>query len=261
MTHSGTQGETAALTERRPSARTALKPPSFGGRLPRHLGVIVDGNRRWARAVGASTVDGHTRGAEKIREMLGWCEELGIEHVTVWMLSTDNLSRHPDELVALFGIIEDTVERVVAAGFDVQLAGCTDVLPDPTRERIETVLAGSHGTRAVQVNLAIGYGGRREIVDGVRSLVQDLAASGLSAQEIAEQITVERLGERLYTAGQPDPDLVIRTSGEQRTSGFLLWQSVHTELWFTSTHWPAFEKTEFLEALADFCRRDRRFGS
>lgn len=230
-------------------------------RLPRHVGVIVDGNRRWAKASGASTEEGHRQGAARITELLTWCEELGIPLVTVWMLSTDNFSRPPAELEALYEIIAGAVEECSGAGYAVRIAGSPELLPPRVHARIEDVLARTQPTKALVVNLAIGYGGRQEIVDAVREIVLDGAAAGLAPEEVAASISIDAISEHLYTRGQPDPDLIIRTSGEQRMSGFLLWQSVHAEYWFCETYWPGFRRTDFLRALRDYTRRERRFGS
>lgn len=229
--------------------------------LPRHLGVIVDGNRRWAKASGASTVEGHRQGAAKILEFLTWCEELQIPLVTVWMLSRDNLRRAPEELEPLIEIITGAVQQIADAGFTVRLTGSIEVLPEGARTVLTSVIDGASASRALTVNVAIGYGGREEIVDAVRELVRDLGAQGRGVEEIAEAITVDSIAEHLYTRGQPDPDLIIRTSGEQRLSGFLLWQSVHSEFWFCETYWPGFRKIDLLRALRGFCRRERRFGA
>lgn len=229
--------------------------------LPRHLGVIVDGNRRWARAAGATTADGHRVGAAKILEFLGWCDDLGIPLVTVWMLSTDNLRRPADELEPLFQIITGAVTDIIESGYRVRLTGSADILPTEVRDAIAQAQSASAPCKDLTVNVAIGYGGREEIVDAVREIVREHGAAGHSADEIADAISVESIAEHLYTRGQPDPDLIIRTSGEQRLSGFLLWQSVHSEFWFCETYWPGFRRVDLLRALREFCRRERRFGA
>ncbi|MBK0331163.1 isoprenyl transferase [Brachybacterium sp. MASK1Z-5] len=229
--------------------------------LPQHLGVIVDGNRRWAKASGITTAEGHRQGGAKITEFLTWCEELEIPLVTVWMLSTDNLRRGADELALLFEIIAETVESIAGAGYTVRLAGSVESLPEATRERVAAVQERSTPSKSLTVNVAIGYGGREEIVDAVRELVRDLGAEGRSPDEIAEAISMEGIGEHLYTRGQPDPDLIIRSSGEQRLSGFLMWQSAHSEFWFCETNWPGFRRVDLLRALRDYCQRERRFGA
>jgi short-chain Z-isoprenyl diphosphate synthase len=229
--------------------------------LPQHLDVIVDGNRRWAKAAGESTAQGHRVGAAKIVEFLSWCEGLGIPLVTVWMLSTDNFRRPPEELGALYGIITSTIEQITDAGYCVRLTGSADSLPEEMRAGIERLQQETAPESRLTVNVAIGYGGREEIVDAVRELVRDLGARGMDADGIAEAISVGSIAEHLYTRGQPDPDLIIRTSGEQRLSGFLLWQSVHSEFWFCETYWPGFRRIDLLRALRDYCRRERRFGA
>lgn len=228
--------------------------------LPHHIGVIVDGNRRWAKETGGSTADGHRRGGEKILELLSWCEEVDIRLVTVWLLSVDNLKRPAAELEALFGIIVDTVGRIADAGYAVRLAGNSDILPERVRQDVQQAIEGKDVRRSVSVNVAIGYGGREEIVRAVQELVRDLHQKGLSGEDLVQQISAESIADHLYTRGQPDPDLIIRTSGEQRLSGFLLWQSVHSEFWFTETHWPGFRRVDFLRALREYAKRDRRFG-
>jgi short-chain Z-isoprenyl diphosphate synthase len=229
--------------------------------VPRHVGVMLDGNRRWARAAGMSTVDGHQSGADKIPVFLGWCEEVGVEVVTLWMLSTDNLSRPKEELVPLLGIIEQAVRDLAATGhWRVHPVGALDLLPATTSAVLkEAEQATAHHT-GILVNVAVGYGGRHEIADAVRKLLQEQAAMGTSVEQLAEMIDVEHIARHLYTSGQPDPDLVIRTSGEQRLSGFLLWQSAHSEFYFCEAYWPAFRKVDFLRALRDYANRQRRFG-
>lgn len=229
--------------------------------LPQHLGVIVDGNRRWAKSTGATTAEGHRMGAAKILEFLSWCQDLEIPLVTVWLLSTDNVRRPVDELAALYGIIGAAVEQIADAGYCVRLTGSLDSLPAEGRRVLEKAIEGATPTSSLTVNVAIGYGGREEIVDAVRELVLDLGREGRSPEEIAAAISTESIAEHLYTRGQPDPDLIIRTSGEQRLSGFLLWQSVHSEYWFCETYWPGFRRVDLLRALRDFCKRERRFGA
>jgi short-chain Z-isoprenyl diphosphate synthase len=230
---------------------------------PRHIGVILDGNRRWAKASGATTREGHQAGAAKILEFLGWCDEVGVEMVTLWLLSTDNLvGRPPDELSALFGICEDAVGQIAATGrWRVHPVGALDLLPAPTSGYLKEVEDATRDIEGLHVNIAMGYGGRREIADAVRSLLYAHAAQGTSIEELAEILDVEHIAEHLYTRGQPDPDLVIRTSGEQRLSGFLLWQSAHSEFSFVEALWPAFRKVDFLRALRQFAQRERRYGA
>jgi len=231
-------------------------------RVPRHVGVILDGNRRWAKAAGAPTSRGHRAGADKIDELLGWCEEVGVEHVTLWLLSTDNLGRPVAELRPLMTIIENTVSRLGdTRRWRVHPVGALDLLPAETARVLKEVGTATAGVEGMTVNVAVGYGGRREIADAVRSLLHDHAERGTSIEQLAEILDVEHIAEHLYTRGQPDPDLVIRTSGEQRLGGFLLWQSAHSEFYFCEAYWPDFRRVDFLRALRSYAERRRRYGS
>ncbi|MGW8378778.1 isoprenyl transferase [Streptomyces sp. ODS28] len=231
-------------------------------RGPKHIGVILDGNRRWAKASGGTTEQGHKAGATKIQEMLGWCTETDVEVVTLWLLSTDNLNRPEEELLPLLGIIEDTVRDLAADGrWRVHHVGQLDLLPAGTQRVLKEAEHQAGDNDGILVNVAVGYGGRQEITDAVRSLMSDRAEQGVTLDELAEKLTVEDISEHLYTRGQPDPDLVIRTSGEQRLSGFMLWQSAHSEYYFCEVFWPAFRKVDFLRALRDFAVRHRRYGN
>jgi len=230
--------------------------------IPRHVGVILDGNRRWARAYGAQAAQGHQAGADKIHELLGWCEEVGVEVVTLWLLSTDNLNRPEAELRPLLTIIEETVADLASAGrWRVHPVGALDLLPDGTARLLKEADDATAGIDGVHVNIAVGYGGRREIADAFRSLLQEHASKGTSIEDLAQLLDVEHIAEHLYTRGQPDPDLVIRTSGEQRLSGFLLWQSAHSEFYFCEAFWPDFRRVDFLRGLRNYAARHRRFGS
>ncbi|MDR2254379.1 MAG: isoprenyl transferase [Bifidobacteriaceae bacterium] len=232
-----------------------------GAAVPRHVGVILDGNRRWAKVAGEPAATGHRAGADKIDDLLSWSEEAGVELVTLWMLSTDNLARPADELATLLRIIEETVARLARDGkWRVRVMGALELLPAATAERLHQAEAATADVAGLGVNVAIGYGGRREIADAVRSLLAAKARAGMSIEQLAETLEVEHIAEHLYTRGQPDPDLVIRTSGEQRLSGFLLWQSVHTEYYFCEAYWPAFRKVDFLRALRSYAARERRLG-
>jgi short-chain Z-isoprenyl diphosphate synthase len=224
----------------------------------------MDGNRRWAREMGLDDPShGHRAGAEKIEQVLGWCRDSGVEVVTLWLLSTDNLSRPTAELAPLLRIIEGVITNLAADGkpWDVRVVGALDLLPADTARLLKEAADGTDGRSGPVVNVAIGYGGRREIADAVRSLLQEHVSRGTTIEELAEVLDVDHIGEHMYTRGQPDPDLVIRTSGEQRLSGFLLWQSAHSEFYFCDAYWPAFRRTHFLRALRDYANRHRRFGS
>jgi len=234
--------------------------------LPRHIAVLCDGNRRWARDAGHDDVSvGYRVGAAKIAEMLRWCADAGIEMATVYLLSTENLQRDPDELASLIEIITDVVEEICAPAnhWSVRTVGDLELLGDEQARRLREAVEGTVSTAAngsFHVNVAVGYGGRQEIVDAVRALLGKQLANGATAEQLIEAVTIDGISENLYTSGQPDPDLVIRTSGEQRLSGFLLWQSAYSEMWFTEAHWPAFRRVDLLRALRDYSRRHRRFG-
>lgn len=229
--------------------------------IPRHIGILVDGNRRWAKLYGADTSAGHRAGAANVLEFLGWCDEVGVEVVTLWLLSTDNLSRPSTELSSLYTIIDDLVGRIAATGrWRVHPVGSLDLLPAGLSRSLKEHEEETRGVVGLHVNVAVGYGGRREIADAVRSMLYEYSARGMSIEELADVIDVEHIAEHLYTRGQPDPDLVIRTSGEQRLSGFLLWQSAHSEFYFCEALWPDFRKVDFLRALRSYADRHRRFG-
>ena len=230
--------------------------------LPRHVGVMLDGNRRWARERGAGTKEGHQAGADNIANFLGWCEEAGVEVVTLWLLSTDNLNRPPAELAPLLTIIETAVADLAETRrWRINPVGSPDLLPAETARRLKESADATRDVTGMVVNVAVGYGGRQEITDAVRSMLVSHAANGTSIEELAESLEVEHIAEHLYTKGQPDPDLVIRTSGEQRLSGFLLWQSAHSEFYFCEAYWPDFRHVDFLRALRAYAERNRRFGN
>ncbi len=231
-------------------------------KIPHHIGVMCDGNRRWAKAFGEELEGGYVAGADKIEEFLGWCDQLHVKVVTLWLLSTDNLSRSPAETGPLMRVIEDLVDELASTGkWRILPVGALDLLPAATARRLKAAAERTATVDGMAVNIAVAYGGRRELADAVRSLLHDRAAQGTTIEELAEVIDVEHIAEHLYTRGQPDPDLVIRTSGEQRMSGFLLWQSVHSEFYVCEAMWPDFRRTDFLRAIRDYAARNRRFGA
>ncbi|MEW1865135.1 polyprenyl diphosphate synthase [Streptomyces sp. NPDC088194] len=248
-----------ALYTRRLRRRVAASAP-----LPRHIGLIMDGNRRWARQMGIANPSlGHKAGGEHVEDVLSWCDRLDIRHVTVFVCSTENLARRDSAEVAfLMGLIEDLVGRRLArpdSRRQMHIAGSLDALPDRTAEVLkEAVEVTRDCTTGAHVTLAIGYGGRQEVVDALREHLYEQAESGRTLGELAEEIDVEDVARHLYTAGQPDPDLVIRTSGEQRMSNFLLWQSAYAELYFCEAYWPAFRELDFLRAVRSYSDRQRR---
>jgi short-chain Z-isoprenyl diphosphate synthase len=245
-----------------------------GGELPRHVGVILDGNRRYAaaRRLGDPS-QGHEAGAANIDRFLTWCLDLAIPYVTLWLLSTENLSRDDAELDHLLRIIGDTVERIGRArdprsadpdggpaGVRITAVGALDLLPDEVRLRLKRAEEATADNDRMRVQVAVGYGGRQEITDALRSLLRDRAAQGLPLEQVAETLQPADIGDHLYTTGFPDPDLIIRTSGELRLSGFLMWQAAHAEYHFCDAYWPDFRRIDFLRALRDYQRRSRRFG-
>ncbi|GBD85554.1 (2Z,6E)-farnesyl diphosphate synthase [bacterium BMS3Abin02] len=233
-------------------------------RLPRHIGIILDGHRRYARAEGLSDyAESYRAGMRKFEEFIGWAEQIEIPAITGWLLSKENLARPDEELEPYFDVLIGLFRRLpeLAARNDlrVRFIGSLGLLPGAlttAAKRVEE--QAGNGSR--RLTIAMGYGGRQEIVDACRDLVSALAEEGVPADEIADRIDAEGIGTHLYTADLPDPDLVIRTSGESRLSGFLLWQSAYAEYAFVDVYWPAFRRVDFLRALRDFSRRDRRFG-
>ncbi|MDO4910626.1 MAG: isoprenyl transferase [Corynebacterium sp.] len=244
-----------------PLYEARLRRELKGRPRPKHVAVMCDGNRRWAREAGFEDVShGHRVGAKKIGEMVGWCAESGIDLVTIYLLSTENLSREHEELQLLLDIICDVVMELAAPdkGWRVRLVGHLDLLPPEVSERLRAAAAQTDSHQGVTINVAVGYGGRQEIVDAVHEIID--ANPHASGAELKELMTTENISSHLYTSGQPDPDLVIRTSGEQRLSGFMLWQAAYSEIWFTDTYWPAFRRVDFLRALRSYAGRSRRFG-
>lgn len=234
---------------------------SEASHIPQHIGVILDGNRRWAKAIGENASFGHQKGADKVFELLEWCSKFDVKVVTLWMLSTDNLKRSPEELSGLLEIIATTVERIANVGkYKIRIVGALDLLPSDMKQRLLKTQKDTNGFSGVEVNIAVGYGGRQEIIDAVKSYLFSCDSAGVSLQDAGLKLSVESIDEHLYTAGQPHPDLVIRTSGEQRLSGFLLWQSALSEFYFCETYWPSFRYVDFLRALRDYAQRDRRMG-
>jgi len=232
--------------------------------LPRHVAMIIDGNRRWARQAGMATVGhGHRAGAAKMREFLEWCDGLGIEVVTLYLLSSDNLTNRPSselsELIEIIAELADDLSRY--RDWRVKHVGSTAGLPEQLVAALADAEKRTAGNTGLHINLAVGYGGRKEITDAMRSIVAAHSAEGGSLETLADLLTPDLIGEHLYTGGQPDPDLVIRTSGEQRLSDFMLWQSAHSEFYFVEALGPDLREVDFLRAMRDYSRRHRRYGS
>ncbi|HEX9549587.1 MAG TPA: polyprenyl diphosphate synthase [Candidatus Limnocylindrales bacterium] len=224
--------------------------------LPRHVAIIMDGNRRWARARGLPELEGHPAGVEAIRGVLRHARRRGLQVLTLYAFSRENWARSDAEVVALFGLLEAAIrsetEELRAQGVRVRMIGRTDELPRETRASIEDALDATAGGTEMLLNIAFNYAGRTELVDAVRRIV----AAGLGPDEVDEAT----IAAALYTAGTPDPDLVIRTGGEQRLSNFLIWQSAYAELVTTETLWPDFGPEALDVALNEYASRQRRFG-
>jgi len=240
------------------SDSAAATPAGRGDRpeAPGHIAIIMDGNRRWARARGVSEIEGHAAGVEAIREILRHAVRRGIPVLTLYAFSRENWARTDAEVVGLFGLLESAIrsetDELRAQGVQVRLLGRLDELPRATRSSIESALAATAGGDRLILNIALNYAGRTELVDAVRQIVRD----GLAPDAIDEAAVAAAL----YTAGLPDPDLVIRTGGEQRLSNFLIWQSAYAELMTSDTLWPDFGPADLDQALAEYASRTRRFG-
>jgi short-chain Z-isoprenyl diphosphate synthase len=234
---------------------------------PRHIGLILDGNRRFAIEKKLKTItEGHRMGAGKLDEVLSWCEELKIRTITIWVFSTENLSRSPEEVRELLQVIEWKIQELAhnplthKRRMKIKAIGKMELLPETTRRVIEEAEKATENYDNISLNIALGYGGRQEIADAFKDLVRKKLSCGASLEDIIGQVTPDEIGRHLYTLGLPDPDLIIRTSGEIRLSGFLLWQSAYSEFHFCDVYWPAFRKIDFLRAIRSFQQRERRFG-
>ncbi len=228
-------------------------------RLPRHIAIIMDGNGRWAKKRGLPRSAGHARGADNFQKIVRFCGELGIPHLTVYAFSTENWSRPKDEVDALMRLLEEYLERAYKELDEtvcVRVIGEKDMLSPKLRKKVEALEAYTKDRTGMILNIALSYGGRQEILHAARAL-----AGKVQEGEIrAEDITLEMLDGALYTAGQPDPDLIIRPSGEKRISNFLLWQSAYAEFWYSHVLWPDFRPAHLMEAISEFQGRNRRFG-
>ena len=232
-------------------------------RLPQHVAVLADGNRRWARlnAPGQPLEVGYKAGADKLKHFVSWCDEVGIGVVTLWVLSTENLTRDASAVPPLLDVIEQlVVDLAHTRRWRVKVVGDVTLLPKPMAERLTAAEAFTAGEDGLLVNIAVAYGGRHELRDAVRKLLASEAVKGTDLAVLADSLEIDDIAEHLYTAGQPDPDLIIRTSGEQRLSGFLMWQSAHSEFYFCEALWPDFRRVDFLRALRSYASRERRYG-
>jgi undecaprenyl diphosphate synthase len=230
------------------------------GDVPRHVAIIMDGNGRWAELRGLPRWRGHREGMRSVRTAVETALEVGLEHLSLYAFSRENWSRPPEEVGALMRLLAEFVDRereeLREQGVRTRVFGDRERLPPPALASVERLEATTEGGDRLQLNVAISYGSRDEITAAARALARDAAAGRIDP----EAITADDLASRLYTAGWPDPDLLVRTSGELRISNFLLWQIAYAEIYVTDTYWPDFGRTEFLEAIRDYQRRDRRFG-
>lgn len=236
------------------------------GQLPRHLGLILDGNRRFARAAGMQNEIGYEFGVDKAHEVLQWCLELGIPAATIWVLSTDNIARDPELVGHLMKIFEREARnlandpRIHANHVRVRAIGQHQGFPAHVLDALRELEQKTAHYTGMRLNIAVGYGGREEIVDAVKAHLQQQLQSGRSLSQVAADLSPDDISAHLYTSDTPDPDFIIRTSGEIRLSGFMLWQSVYSEYYFCDVYWPGFRRVDFLRALRDFQGRERRFG-
>ena len=237
------------------------------GQTPRHVGVILDGNRRYAREHRlVDPREAYSIGAEKLDDVLAWCAELHIPAVTLWVCSIDNLRRSSSEVSGILAAVETKIGALAAdaatrrLGVRVRAVGRLELLPPSTVSVLRQAETATAAHAGLKLTIAIAYGGREEIADAVRDLIRERIGQGTSPEAIAAEITPEAIDGHLYTAGLPNLDLIIRTSGEIRLSGFLLWQSAQSEFYFSDVNWPEFRKVDFLRAVRSFQQRQRRFG-
>jgi len=234
--------------------------------MPRHIGLIQDGHRRYAREAGLSNSSGYALGAAKAEEVLSWCAELKIPMVTLWWLSTENLDRQPEEVKAVLDVIKDKLAEWVAGGLadrlDIRIRpiGTLNLIPASVLQVLQGAEMATRQHDRMLLNVGVGYGGRQEIIDAVERYLQESFQREATRNEILHGLSSDTLDKYLYAGDCPDPDLIIRTSGEVRLSGFMLWQSAHSEYYFCDAYWPAFRKVDFLRAIRSYQQRQRRFG-
>ncbi|ASJ15514.1 polyprenyl diphosphate synthase [Thermococcus radiotolerans] len=233
-----------------------------GGRIPKHVAIIMDGNRRWARKLEKPPWYGHLFGSQKLEEILEWCRELGIRTLTVYAFSTENFKRTPEEVNALMNLFEEKFkelledERVHKYGIRVNVLGRRELLPENVRKAAEEAEKATRKYSNYTLNIALAYGGRSEIADAVRDIVRDALAGKVKPEDVDEDL----IKEYLYYPNMPDPDIVIRTGGEERISNFLLYQIAYSELFFVDVYFPEFRKIDFLRIIREYQKRQRRFG-
>lgn len=240
-----------------------LKRQIKNGPIPQHVAIILDGNRRWALKKELLPWEGHKAGAKKVEEVLQWCLDLGIRNITLYVFSTENFKRPKEEVERIMDIAEEALEKVLRDKridkykVRIKAIGRIHMLPSRVQRAIRKVEEKTRDYSDYLLTIAIGYGGRAEIIDAVKELSKDIRSGKLNPEDIDERV----FEKYLYTAGIPDPDLIIRTSGEERLSGFLLWQSAYSELYFCDVFWPEFREIDLWRAIRTFQRRERRFGA
>ncbi|MEK6852115.1 MAG: polyprenyl diphosphate synthase [Candidatus Thermoplasmatota archaeon] len=242
---------------------TRLLQQVKAGAVPKHVAIIMDGNRRFAREIGLSTIEGHEKGRLKLEEVLDWCLEVGVRILTLYAFSTENFLRADAEVKHIMASFAENFrragddERVHRHGIRVRAFGRRELLPKEVQDAIAYAEEKTKGYSNYHLNMAVAYGGRQEIVDAIRDVVRDAKAGKVNVEDIDESF----FSRRLYTGDLPDPDLVLRTSGEERISNFLLWQLAYAELYFIDVYWPGFRKIDFLRSIRSYQMRQRRFGA
>ncbi len=230
-------------------------------KIPRHIAVIMDGNGRWARERGLPRIEGHRRGSEAVRACTAACLEAGVPNLTLYAFSKENWQRPPDEVAALMNLLDrflaERAAEIMERNIRLRAIGHVGDLPENARRRLDAAVERSAGNTAITLTLALSYGGRTEIADAARAIAREVRDGKLDAESVGE----ETLAARLYTAGQPDPDLLVRTSGEMRVSNFLLWQISYAEIVVTPKLWPEFGKEDLFAAIREYAGRHRRYGS
>ena len=233
------------------------------GKIPKHIAIIMDGNRRFARGLGLDPKSGHEFGRDKIEEVLDWCFDLKIENLTIYAFSTENFNRNKKEVNTLMSLCRRELDltlkdsRIHKNKVRVRVLGLLDSLPKDIQKSAKVVMDQTNGYKDFSFNIALAYGGREEIIHAIQKIAKDVIDKKININDIKEEI----VSKYLYTNGIPDPDIILRTSGEERISNFLLWQLAYSELYFTDVYWPAFSKRDFLKAIRTFQKRDRRFGT
>lgn len=228
--------------------------------LPQHIAIILDGNRRWAKARGLTTKEGHTEGFDNLERIAKFCDEIGIKYLTVYAFSTENWKRSVEEVTGLMSIFRKNIDRYLArlenGNIRIRIIGEKQNVPEDLIPRIEKITEKTKDNKGLTLNIAFNYGGRAEIVNATKLIAEKVKNNEIKIEDITEQM----ISENIYTAGQPDPDLLIRTSHELRTSNFLTWQLTYTEFYFPEKNWPEFTEEDLLGAIKEYQMRNRRFG-